>query len=381
MKKNKAKSLLGKYAAGQCTPEEIAIVESWYIQQQHDGVKDLMEKERLADMHEIRSLLIGEIRLERKSVRRLWPRIAAAASILLFLSIGIYYLLHKSSQQLITQSQKNDIAPGSNKAILTLANGKQISLTDAKNGNIAQQGSADIKKTANGQVVYNAKAPTSLEKVAEATYNTITTPRGGQYHLTLADGTNVWLNAASSITFPTAFTGKDRSVKITGEAYFEIVHNAVMPFKVTVNGQTIEDIGTHFNINAYNDEPVIKTTLLEGAVKVSKGKISVMLKPGQQSMVMNKGDNSFVNISNDVNTDLVMAWKNGKFSFHNSDIQTVMRQFGRWYNVEIEYEGKIPSTIFSGEIYRNVDLSKALEILRFTNINFRVEGRKIVVTP
>jgi len=380
MEKNKAKSLLEKYAAGQCTPEEIAIVESWYVQQKHDGVHDLMEKERMADMQEIRNLLISETKPEQKPVRRFWPRIAAAASILLFLSIGIYYLVHKSPQQLITQSQKNDISPGSNKAILTLANGKQISLTDVKNGNIAQQGATNIKKTANGQVVYNVNATSTLEKVAEVTYNTMTTPRGGQYHLTLADGTNVWLNAASSIKYPVAFNGKERRVEITGEAYFEVVHNAAMPFNVTVNGQIIEDIGTHFNINAYNDEPATKTTLLEGAVKVSKGKISAMLKPGQQAVVMNKGNNSLLNVSDNVNTDLVMAWKNGRFSFYNSDIQTVMRQFGRWYNVEIEYEGKIPSTIFSGEIYRNVNLSKALEILRFTNINFRVEGRKIIIT-
>jgi len=381
MKKNKARSLLEKYAAGQCTPEEIAIVESWYIQQKHDEVNDLMEKERLADMQEVRNLLISETKPEQKPVRRLWPRIAAAASILLFLSVGIYYLLHESPQQLAAQNQKNDITPGSNKAILTLANGKQISLTDVKNGNIAQQGAINIKKTANGQVVYNANTTSSLDKVVQVTYNTITTPRGGQYHLTLADGTNVWLNAASSIKYPVPFNGKERRVEVTGEAYFEVVHNAAMPFNVTVNGQIIEDIGTHFNINAYNDEPATKTTLLEGAVKVSKGKVSAILKPGQQSVVMNKGDNSFVNVSNNVNTDLVMAWKNGKFSFYNSDIQTVMRQLGRWYDVDVEYEGKIPSTIFSGEIYRNVNLSKALEILRFTNINFRVEGRKIVVTP
>jgi transmembrane sensor len=375
MDKKDIKTILDKYKAGIASEEEIALLESWYLNFTLQASENITEDERLQTFNRVWANL--ENVQATKSTIRLWPRFVAAASILIFLSVGSYFLLNKPGDQQLVKIQTHDIAPGSNKAILTLANGKKIILNDAQNGKLVQQGNAAITKMQNGQIVY--KAADDGKAVAMA-YNTTTTPRGGEYHITLADGTNVWLNAASSITYPTTFNGNNRTVEITGEAYFEVAHNATQPFRVKSTGQTVEVLGTHFNINSYEDEPASKTTLLKGSVKVTKGQASVTLKPGQQSVIIGNGSNSSINVLNDVNTDRVLAWKNGKFSFDNADIKTVMREIGRWYNVEILYEGKIQSTVFSGEIYRNVNLSKALEILGFTKVNFRIEGRKIIIT-
>jgi transmembrane sensor len=313
-------------------------------------------------------------------VRPLWLRIAAAACLLIGISIGGYFLLHQVPGQQTIQIGKNDIAPGHDQATLTLAGGQKIILTKELSGKLANQGGTLIQVNAKREIAYTAGTTTANTQL---TYNTLSTKNGEQspYPLVLADGSKVWLNAASSITFPTTFNGRSREVKITGEAYFEVAHNAAKPFKVTTNGQTVEVLGTHFNINAYHDEPALKTTLFKGAVKVTNGKASARLKPGQQSVIVDNGPNSSLNVLNDVNTDRVLAWKNGKFSFDDADIKTVMRQIGRWYNLEIQYEGKVQPTVFSGEIYRNVNLSKALEILGFTRVNFRIEGRKIIITP
>jgi len=285
-------------------------------------------------------------------------------------------MLHKPVQQQIARSQpsNNDLAPGGNKAILTLSTGKQIVLTGARNGKLAQQGDADITKTADGQIVYGKGDESAA---AEVSYNTTSTPRGGQFQVVLADGTKVWLNAASSITYPTVFTGTDREVEITGEVYFEVAHNAAKPFRVKSNGQIVEVLGTHFNINAYKDEPVITTTLFEGSVKINKGTASALLKPGQQSLVTE--NNHAIKITDNVDLDQALAWKNGKFYFTNTDIEEVMRQVARWYDVDIEYEGKVPNIRLSGSCYRNLTASKALAILEYTGINFKIEGRKIIV--
>jgi len=311
-------------------------------------------------------------------VIRLWPRIAVAASILLFLSIGGYFLLPKQAprKQIVhNQPLRNDIAPGGSKAILTLANGKQIVLNNAQNGALAQQGAITISKTQSGQIVYTAGAPTT-QNPQLITYNSIETPRGGQYHLTLSDGTNVWLNAASSIKYPVVFAGNERRVEITGEAYFEVEHIAAKPFRVVCNGQTVEDLGTHFNINAYSDEKAVKTTLLEGSVRVSSAGRNQMLKPGEQSLL----ENGNIRIA-DVDVNEVIAWKNGFFQFKDDNISDIMRQLGRWYDVSIKYEGNVPEREFSGEIPRNVNVSQVLDILSFEKIHFKIEGKTIIVTP
>jgi transmembrane sensor len=381
MRNKDIKDILEKINSGHYTPEEEAIAKYWLHQLNQRGDVGLSDEELTEARHEMWQAIKAD-KKPKKFTIRLWPRIAAAASILLFLSFGAYFLLHKkASTQQIAQNQIHDIAPGGNKAILTLANGNQIILNEAKNGKIAKQGRTTINKTATGAVVYNTAPSEKGNSSSRLEYNMISTSRGGQFRLTLSDGTNVWLNAASSIKYPTVFNGNIRQVEITGEAYFEVVHNVSKPFSVMVNGQTVQVLGTHFNINAYKDEPSIKTTLIQGAVKVSKGTASAILKPGQQSVLTDAGNNSSISVSNHVNTDQVLAWTNGKFSFNDSDIKTVMRQIGRWYNVEIKYEGNVPPTVFSGEIYRNVNLSKALEILRFAKVNFRIEGREIIVTP
>ncbi len=307
--------------------------------------------------------------------RKLWPRVAVAASLLLFLTAGSYYLWkNKSTNQTIAHQPAQVIAPGGNKAVLTLANGQQINLTGTKDGKLAEQNSTAVNKTAEGQIVYNSLSgdATAANNIA---YNTLTTPRGGQYHLTLADGTNVWLNAASSITYPVAFTGKTRSVKITGEAYFEVAHNAAKPFRVTSGNQTTEVLGTHFDVNAYDNEPGIKTTLLEGSVRVAAGNSKAVLKVGQQSAI--KGERLHVA---DVDADEAVAWKNGYFEFSEADIQTVMRQISRWYDVDVEFQGSITKETFTARIARSKNINQVLNIVKLSNaVKIEIQGRRVIV--
>ncbi|OKS88771.1 FecR family protein [Mucilaginibacter polytrichastri] len=310
---------------------------------------------------------------QSKRLRSFWPRFVAAASILLILGFGSYFLIKKQQPPQIAQNQKQDLDPGGNHAILTLANGQKIILTGIKNGQLASQNGALINKTADGHVVYQPD-PTGSKIV----YNTMSTPRGGQYHLTLADGTNVWLDAASSITYPVAFRNTDREVTITGQVYFEVAHKATVPFRVKVKGQTVQDIGTHFNINAYDDESSIKTTLLEGSIKVSKDDVSKILVPGEQAFT--SAANVGIKISQ-VDTEGVIAWKEGHFHFDSDDIQTVMRQLARWYDVDVEYSGSVPVREFSGNINRNTKASAVLKILSLSKVNFKIDGKKIIVTP
>jgi len=325
--------------------------------------------------------MLKKILQDRKEItpikRMGWWRTAAAAAILLLVSLGGYFYFNSGTEKQIatteTQEQrfKNDVAPGGNKAVLTLSDGSQIILDSAKNGTLTQQGNTKILKLDDGKLTYN-----STNANAEILYNTISTPKGGQYQIALADGSKVWLNAASSLKFPTAFNGKERIVELTGEAYFEVSKSAAKPFTVNVNDMNVQVLGTHFNINAYNDEAVIKTTLLEGSVKINKGSFSTILQPGQQAQVAKE-----IKVVNDIAVDDVLAWKNGFFSFNKADLQTVMRQIARWYDVEISYEGKIPTREFGGKINRNSNASEVLKILEESKVHFRIEGKKIVVMP
>lgn len=309
---------------------------------------------------------------QAKPVKRLWPRIAAAASILVILSAGGYFLLKPKPLQPTAQLIQNDIAPGHNQATLTLANGQKIVLTKGLKGQLAIQGSSVIQASGH-DIAYNSQS--NNEQVS---YNTLATARGEQspYPLVLADGTRIWLNAASSVTFPTAFNGKDRTVKLTGEAYFEVVHNAGQPFKVTVNGQTIEDIGTKFDIKAYQDEPVSRTTLMEGIVAVANNNQRVILKPGEQAVL--SADRLTV-----ANADLeaALAWKNELFHFSGSDIRTVMREFARWYDVDVAYRGQLPASHFEGEISRKVKASEVFGALKRYHLQFKVDGKKVIISP
>ena len=303
--------------------------------------------------------------------------VAAAA---VFLLVSGYYLKfqRQPGKEIISANLhppvSSNIVPGANKAILKLANGTAIILDSAANGVLARQGNTQIKMLGDGQLAYNALN----HKPKEIVYNELLTPRGGQFRLTLPDGSQVWLNASSSIIYPTAFTGAQRKVEIKGEAYFEIAKNASMPFHVKVNNLDVEVLGTHFNINAYADESSIKTTLLEGAVKVGNGSLARKLSPGQQAQVDSSGA---IKVVSNADLEAAIAWKNGLFHFNNTSLQNLMRQIARWYDVDIEYRGAIPPREFGGEISRNSEVSEVLKILELSKVHFEIEGKKIIVMP
>ncbi|MGN6508454.1 MAG: FecR domain-containing protein [Chitinophaga sp.] len=303
--------------------------------------------------------------------RRWW----AAASVLLLLFTGGYFLFRpgpSSIPQTAAVQQTLDLMPGKQGAILTLADGSEVVLDSLKDGVIASQHGADAVLR-NGELAYYD------EGSGEAAFNKTATPRGRQFRLRLPDGTMVWLNAESSIRYPTAFTGPQRRVEITGEAYFEVAKNAKQTFLVSINNQTaIEVLGTHFNVNAYSNEKSCNTTLFEGAVRVSGGGGSAVLKPGQQARVT-EGELAVINAAD---LDKAIAWKNGVFNFRGSSLEEVMRQLARWYDLEIIYEGKPPARTFNGEIGMDLSLAQVLKGLSVMQVNCRIEeGNRLVVMP
>ena len=309
-------------------------------------------------------------------MKRNWFRLAAAAVFILAV-IGVYLLVNQQPVELPVannQHQTNDILPGGNKAVLTLSNRSDINLENVSNGTIIKDGDTKISKLNDGQLVYNILE----EKPTQVLYNTVTTPRGGQYQLLLSDGSKVWLNSASSIRFPVSFNGNERRVEVSGEAYFEVAKNPSMPFKVDVDGKNeVEVLGTHFDINSYADEGSIKTTLLEGSVKVTslKTQESKLITPGQQAQLNTDGQ---IAISK-TDLDNVMAWKNGYFNFDGADTRTVMQFVSRWYDVDVVYDGEIPRREFGGDIEKNLKLSQLLKILGKNDLQFKLEGKKLVV--
>jgi hypothetical protein len=305
-------------------------------------------------------------------------RIAAAAILILMLAGGIYWFTGKSPNNHLVSTQKpavkNDMAPGKEGAILTLGNGQQIILDSIQNGSIAVQGNSLVMKEP-GQLSIR-KTNNSAEE--EVVYNTMSTPNARQYKLVLADGSAIWLNAASSIRFPATFKGNERRVTLTGEAYFEIAHNKKQPFIVEVNGMEVKVLGTHFNINSYNDEASTRTTLLEGSIQINRNTTSTLLQPGQQARMSKAGK---IEIINDADVEEAIAWKEGKFQFNRAEIHTVMRQIARWYDVEVEYRGPVTSH-FGGTISRDVNLLQVLNMLHLTGeVKFNIQDKKIVVMP
>ena len=305
-----------------------------------------------------------------RSRRYLW---LAAASIFVIVAGGIVLWQSRIAGQskLVEVHSVQDLNPGGYKATLTLANGSVIILDSVHAGTIAEQGSSNIRKIADGQLAYDQ----TKEKPGEVLYNVVSTPPGGQYKVILPDGSAVWLDAASSIRFPATFAKAERRVEITGEVYFEVSDDPTRPFYVTANGMHVEVLGTHFNINAYADEPVIKTTLLEGSVRVAEG---IVLKPGQQAQLVADGP---VKVLSNVDMEEVVAWKNGYFQFDDADIQMVMRTLARWYNVKVRFEGDIPKVLSSGIISRANKASDVLKVLQASGFHFRIEGETIIVGP
>lgn len=297
---------------------------------------------------------------------RIWA-VAAAAVVVLAAAVGYWRNIHQEQPQRAPVAI-HDIPPGGNKAVLTLSGGRRVVLDSAAQDTVLTEG-ADIVANAGGRLAYN----TGNSPDAEILYNTLTTPRGGQYQLTLPDGTKVWLNAASSIKYPTSFNGRERVVTITGEAYLEVAHLEHQPFRVIAGARTIEDLGTHFNVNTYDDEPEQHITLLEGSIKVD----GRLLTPGGQAVI----DPASGNISiQKVETDHVVAWVTGKLSMDSLDVGAIMRQISRWYDVDVVYEGPIPRGRFWGVINRNVQLSSMLGVMEDNGIHVRLEGKKVIVS-
>jgi transmembrane sensor len=314
------------------------------------------------------------IRLRKKPVH--WWRIAAAVLIVCTVT-GSYFLwtAKRPGETAIAKTKTHTppaaIVPGTNKAILTLSDGSAIPLDSTRMGALASQGNAQIINSKGTTLLYQAGSNSAMQMV----YNTLSTPGGGQYQLVLSDGTKVWLNASSSIRFPSTFTGKERNVTITGEAYFEVAKNAAMPFTVNAKNMAVQVLGTHFNVMAYDDENSINTTLLEGSVKVTKGAAHAMLVPGQQSRIDKEGE---IKIET-TDVEEATAWKNGLFQFNGYSIETIMRQISRWYDVEVQYEGAIPTGHFSGMVNRSNNISQVLKILEAGGVGFRIDARKITV--
>jgi transmembrane sensor len=405
--KEQLEELYNKYVQNQCTQEELeALVNklgstsdteseaaiTQLFDKTWDGLEVFPDKYKLPDLSLSNDNGYEAPVIEMHARKKTWLRLAAAASVIFILGVGGYWWLMRTPKtDLVTNDKKNalinDVAPGGNKALLTLGDGSAIVLDGAANGQLAQQGSSRVNKTKDGELKYVAGNQGSA-----ITYNTLSTPRGGQYQLVLPDGSKVWLNAASSIRFPTAFVGNERKVEITGEAYFEVATLRLrsgqrMPFIVNilpstggVGGGLVEVLGTHFNINAYDDEDAMKTTLLEGKVKVSDQQSAgqfAILKPGEQVSISHS---SQLSQPITVQTESVMAWKNGLFHFENADLKTVMRQLSRWYDIEVEYTGAVKNEPLFMEVPRNTNLSDVLKVIETTaNLKLRMEGKKVTV--
>ena len=382
---NNAREILTKFKAGTCTDEERLLVEKWMLNHRAGESSGLSDE----DFEESRNdiwLMVEQNREHKAPKIRLWPRLLAAACIVIIISAGLWFFKGDRPVNLKAQNSNSpqDIRPGGDKAILTLSNGAKISLGEVANGEIAKQAGIQITKTGDGQLIYKVLEASSGSSSNQLTFNTIETPRGGQYQIILPDQSHVWLNAESSLRYPTTFSGNERKVELKGEAYFEVAHNKDLPFKVETSGQVVQVLGTHFNINSYSDEPSTKTTLINGSVKVYglSSNESEFLAPGEQSSLTKYGRLDKVA---GVNIQEAIAWKNKLFYFDNSNIEAVMRQLARWYDVKVEYEGKVPQVRLSGEMYRRTNATKVLEILSYFNVKYRIENagnkdQKIIIS-
>lgn len=341
----------------------------------------------LQQIHQKSGIQTEEVQVvQMPSHKNRWRVAVAAAAVIIILGTA-YLIIPGNSKKIPTISRNQppaaDVqAPQTNHAMITLANGNKIYLDSTNNGQLALQDNVKLVKLSTGEIVYS---PVNNEVTKDVQYNTLLNPKGSRVAaITLSDGSRVWLNSGSSLTYPVAFVDEEREVSITGEAYFEIAKSASLkqegkkrPFLVRAHDVTTEVMGTHFNVNSYNDEPDVKVTLLEGLVRIRSNQESKLLKPGSQAQV-----SSTIKIATDSDLDEVMAWKNGRFQFEGAGVEDVMRQLSRWYDVEIVYEGKPTKEHFSGGISRGVEVSKVFKMLEATGaVHFRIEGKRIVVMP
>ncbi|WP_342328705.1 FecR family protein [Pedobacter sp. FW305-3-2-15-E-R2A2] len=377
IKKYFPEDLVYKYSRKACSEEEKAIVESWHI-------KDLSEstyvpsKENISLVNiRMANKLEGHIYSRNKTQRtiRLWQRIAITASILLAISVISLFYLERSNpipQASTRKSDFQDILPGGYKAILTLNDGKKIRLNEKSQQAVILQSNASIRTKAGGRLIYENIPGARGHK----DLNILETPRGGQYQLTLPDGTKVWLNSSSRLTYPTAFTGKERQVKLIGEAFFEVAKDRSKPFRVHTEHQVVEVLGTHFNILAYPEEQKTQTTLLEGKIRIHNQKSSKIMRPGQEAFT-EKGEDQIAVSKADIEKNI--AWKNDEFIFNGEDLQSIMRSIARWYDVEVSYQNYSNHTRYWGTVSRSKNISAVLKMLESTGkIKFEIKGRRII---
>jgi ferric-dicitrate binding protein FerR (iron transport regulator) len=360
------------------TTEESAELQEWRTQSPYneavwDEVSDPAQRGRaLGRLYESDREKLWEKVLQHRRQRIVSFRkvFRYAAAIMLIGGVGTYLWLQRSPQSAPQIVHSQEVLPGSNKAVLTLSDGSTVAL-DSAGKQVILQGNTNIHQN-NGQLFYIPGASGS-----GISFNTLTTPQGGQFMLTLPDGSRVWLNAASSLRYPTAFNSVDRTVELKGEAYFEVAP-ATAPFRVRAGQMQVEVLGTHFNVMAYQDEQSIRTTLLQGSVRLSGGGSETVILPGEQG-VLHAGADIIQVLP--ANTEETIAWKNGYFWFSKTDLPTVMRQLSRWYDIEVNYEGKIEDRKLTGKFYRNYNLSQVLSILEANNIHFKTADKKLTVMP
>ena len=396
--------LLQQYAADSCTRQELvellrAIDDSKNDQDLESSLQAIWQEltgsdaASFVDRERVFSNIISHPAFGTSGTNRLWfRRMAAAAVFLLLAGAGVYVISRRPSQKTIPAPIRAiaDVRPGGNKAILTLADGSTLVLDSSHNGELGQQGNTRVIKLDSGRLAYRVMAADGA--VASLQYNTITTPRGGQFQVVLPDGTKVWLNAASALRFPTSFDKGRREVDLSGEAYFEVAKEKI-PFTVHIyssaagmggaGGQQpvsgIDVLGTHFNVNAYSDEAAVTATLLEGSIRLTAQEGQKMLRPGQQGIYSKAG--GMLRVVPDADVEAAIAWKNGYFPLDGVGIEVLMRQLSRWYDVDVQYEGPVTEREFGGQMPRASNLSEVLRILEESNVHFRLEGKKLVVTP
>lgn len=385
---NRAKDLLDSYLNNTCSPAEKQQVEDWLnnFSNEDNAWLNFTEPQKQiwldALMKDIDQTIDLQMASTERKTTRLWPKVLSAAAVIaVIISAGVYFFSPEKNTKQLSEiiTVKTNIPAGGNKATLTLAGGKVIDLSDSDPGVIAAQAGSTITKTKEGQLVYQGH---SLKQGQDSPANSISTPRGGQYQVELPDGTKVWLNAASTLKYPAYFTGPERKVELSGEAYFEVAHNKAKPFKVLFSHegktQEIEVLGTHFNISSYPDESAATTTLLEGSVKVKNGSNqNLVLVPGQQSV----SENGHLS-ARTANTEEAIAWKNGYFQFTESDLGGIMRQLSRWYNIEVTFkDNRKADELFHFKASRNLGLNDMLKIFELNGIKLKIERRTLIVEP
>ena len=394
MEKSKArfKTLLDKYIVKACTQEEFRELFTYLdLPEYRKDLEDVMDQNyrelvpsadaEAVDWDQMYTSIVDTPAKHHR--RSLWSvLLPIAAAVLIFLSVGLFVLdnYQKNDQKgMLGKLEKKDIEPGGNKAVLTLANGAKIVLDGHQSGVLASEGGTRISKTADGKVLYDVSnsADGNVTDTDQNHINTLSTPRGGQYMVILPDRSKVWLNAESSISFPSVFSGTERLVSLSGEAYFEVYKDKEHPFKVKAGTAEVSVLGTHFNIMAYPEEPESEISLAEGSVRVDLGKDSRMLVPGQQASYKR---NSAQMVLKSVDMEEVLDWKNGFFMFDNTPIDQVIRQIQRWYNVQVVYEGSKPVVSITGIISRSNKISKILALIEETGgVDFEIGDKQITV--